>query len=225
MPDFGIPMILLTIVVVILFGSLFYVLFRYTKLQAEMPLLVQRSIEQWKENELQVVQRQLAESSETRAMVRVNDLAQEKWNVWRISEMDKIKEECRVLAEQGAQNQLIRWKATHETSIRQDAIDRSKATIVGRITEHIVPFLPEFCYNPKDARFVGSPVDFVIFDGLDEEELRRVVFVEVKTGSSALTKRERLIRDAIRSGRVEWSELRVPSKRDLVSNEELPIQT
>ena len=62
--------------------------------------------------------------------------------------------------------------------------------------------------NPKDAQFLGRPVDFVVFDGLDEGEVRRIVFVEVKTGVSTLTTRERRVRDAVRAGRVEWQELR-----------------
>jgi predicted Holliday junction resolvase-like endonuclease len=71
-----------------------------------------------------------------------------------------------------------------------------------------VPYLPAFEFNPKDARFLGRPVDFVVFDGLDEGDLRQIVFVEVKTGGSKLTSRERLIRDAIRDGRVMWKEIR-----------------
>jgi len=47
-----------------------------------------------------------------------------------------------------------------------------------------------------------------VFDGLDEGELRRIVFVEVKTGGSKLTTRERLVRNAIREGNVEWAEVR-----------------
>jgi predicted Holliday junction resolvase-like endonuclease len=67
-----------------------------------------------------------------------------------------------------------------------------------------------FPYNPKDVRFLGSPIDLVIFDGLAEGELRRIVFVEVKTGGSGLTHRERCVRDVIDAGDVEWAELRVP---------------
>jgi predicted Holliday junction resolvase-like endonuclease len=48
-----------------------------------------------------------------------------------------------------------------------------------------------------------------VFDGLDEGEVERIVFVEVKTGGSTLTTRERRVRDAIRQGRVEWKEIRV----------------
>ncbi len=79
---------------------------------------------------------------------------------------------------------------------------------MGRVFEQLVPYLPEFPFNPKDARFLGSPVDFVVFDGLDDGQVRRIVFVEVKTAASDLSTRERRVRDAIRSGRVEWSELR-----------------
>jgi predicted Holliday junction resolvase-like endonuclease len=35
----------------------------------------------------------------------------------------------------------------------------------GKVTEHFIPDLPDFAYNPKDARFLGSPVDFIVFDG------------------------------------------------------------
>lgn len=108
------------------------------------------------------------------------------------------------------------WKRDYVPSIRQDAIQRSQAVTLGKITEHFIPYLPDFSYNPKDARFIGSPIDFVVFDGLNETDVRKVVFVEVKTGTSALSTRERRIRDAIQSGNVEWIELRpaFPSKRE-----------
>jgi len=39
--------------------------------------------------------------------------------------------------------------------------------------------------NPKDARFLGTPLDFIVFDGLDEGEVRRIVFVEVRPAGRA----------------------------------------
>ena len=91
---------------------------------------------------------------------------------------------------------------------RKDAVQQSRAVRHGQIYEQLVPYLPDFQFNPKDAQFLGRPVDFVVFDGLDEGEVRRIVFVEVKTGGSTLTTRERRVRDAIRAGRVEWQEIR-----------------
>ena len=107
------------------------------------------------------------------------------------------------------------WRTTHARQIRADAVARSLAVTVGKVSEQLVPHLPGFGYNPKDARFLGSPVDFVVFDGLDAGTLERVVFLEVKTGAAALSTRERQVRDAIASGRVAWDELRITSKRQL----------
>lgn len=101
------------------------------------------------------------------------------------------------------------WKARYTATIRQDAVQRSQAVTAGKVHEQLLPYLPEFRFNPKDARFIGTPVDLIVFDGLAEGQVRRVVFVEVKTGSSALTGRERQVRDVIEARDVAWEELRV----------------
>lgn len=110
---------------------------------------------------------------------------------------------------------FVVWRARHAGAIRADAVAKSRAVTVGKVSEQLVPYLPGFGYNPKDARFLGSPVDFVVFDGLDAGALERVVFLEVKTGGAALSTRERQVRDAIESGRIAWDELRITSKRQL----------
>lgn len=111
---------------------------------------------------------------------------------------------------------VLIWKARHTGAIRQDAIQRSLAVTVGKVSEQLVPYLPDFHFNPKDVRFLGSPVDLVVFDGLDAGAVRRIIFIEVKTGASGLSTRERQVRDAIQAGNVEWTELRVPSVPELI---------
>ena len=105
---------------------------------------------------------------------------------------------------------LMVWltRPLRERAARKDAVLRSRAVIAGQVVEQLTPYLPSFPYNPKDARFLGSPVDLVVFDGLDEGALRRVVFVEVKTSGAKLTPRERAVREAVQGGQVEWLELR-----------------
>ncbi len=100
------------------------------------------------------------------------------------------------------------WKLRYTRTVRRDAVQRSMAVTVGKVYEQLVPWLPDFRFNPKDARFLGSPVDFVVFDGLSDGDVQRVVFVEVKTAGGDLSARERRVRDAIRAGRVEWVEHR-----------------
>jgi predicted Holliday junction resolvase-like endonuclease len=104
---------------------------------------------------------------------------------------------------------LLIWKARYTAMIREDAVQRSLAVTAGKVHEQLTPYLPAFPYNPKDVRFLGSPIDLVVFDGLAEGQLQRIVFLEVKTGGSSLTSRERQVRDTIEAGEVEWAELRV----------------
>ena len=101
------------------------------------------------------------------------------------------------------------WKARHTNAIRLDAVQRSQAVTVGKVSEQLVPLLPGFAFNPKDVRFLGSPVDLVVFDGLNDGTVRQVVFIEVKTGAAGLSPRERQVRDAILEKRVGWDELRL----------------
>lgn len=94
--------------------------------------------------------------------------------------------------------------------LRKDAVKRSKAVISGQVTEQIAPFLPDFPANPSDARFIGKPVDFIVFSGLSEnEKIDEILFVEVKTGKSLLSEREKEVKKAIEKGNVRYVEYRI----------------
>ncbi len=96
-----------------------------------------------------------------------------------------------------------------ERRIREDAIKKSEAVIRGKVTEHLMPYFPEFKYNPKDVRFIGTPVDLIVFDGLSEGEVKQVLFIEVKTGKeSSITPRERLVRNCIQNRTVNYEIIR-----------------
>jgi predicted Holliday junction resolvase-like endonuclease len=101
-----------------------------------------------------------------------------------------------------------KWKKEYEKTIRKDAASKSQSTLIGKITEHFIPYLPDFPYNPQDARFLGAPIDFIVFDGMSEGELKEIVLVEVKTNKGSLSKRERQLRDAVNGGKVKWTQVR-----------------
>jgi predicted Holliday junction resolvase-like endonuclease len=208
---------LLLLAAVITIISLIY---RYALLKAQMPVLVQRELEQWRlaaEFEMQERIRARVDDwrdKETQAILADAQRdalmqAHELFRDWCEKELEVLRREQRDLAVREAKSLLTEWKQEQERSIRQDAVHRSQAVTTGKVIEHLVPYLPNFNYNPKDARFIGSPIDFVVFDGLNDDEddqLRAVVFVEIKTGQSSLTRRERMVRDAIKAGRVRWVE-------------------
>jgi len=80
---------------------------------------------------------------------------------------------------------------------------KSSEVRTGKITEQIAPFLEDYPRNPRTARFIGDPIDIVHFD----ED--KVTFVEVKSGKSQLSKKQRNIRDLIKDGKVEFMIYRV----------------
>jgi predicted Holliday junction resolvase-like endonuclease len=58
---------------------------------------------------------------------------------------------------------------------------------------------------------VGKPVDFIVFKGMNQQEITEVIFLEVKSGKAKnLNPQEKRLREAIRSGRVSWAEFDIP---------------
>lgn len=92
---------------------------------------------------------------------------------------------------------------------KDEALERSRSVIGGQVAEQLAPFLPGFPGRVSEAKFLGAPIDYVVFDGMDEKDISRVTFVEVKTGSASLSAQERRLRDTIRDGEVRWVEHRV----------------
>jgi len=94
---------------------------------------------------------------------------------------------------------------------RQDAIKKSRAVLAGQLCEQVAPFLPNFPCSHDDVRFIGKPIDFIGFSGMSSEtgEIKEIVFIEVKTGNSTLSKREQEIRTAIEQKRVRYVEYRI----------------
>ena len=101
------------------------------------------------------------------------------------------------------------WKQELERC-GKEAIKRSRAVLGGKFTEQLAPYLPEFKYDPTEARFIGTPIDIIVFPGLANKLPECIVFIEVKTGDSQLTSTQRRIRDLIKDGKVNWEEMRLP---------------
>ena len=94
-------------------------------------------------------------------------------------------------------------------------MDASRAVLKGKIAEQIAPLLPGFLakYNPADARFIGSPIDYLIFRNLskgeDSEDPVEIVLLDVKTGNAGLNPIQKKIGDATASKRIRFDVLRI----------------
>ena len=101
------------------------------------------------------------------------------------------------------------WEAQIEKE-RKDAIAKSRATLGGLFSEQLAPYLPDFPYSPSEVRFIGKPIDFIVFKGADSKNIDEVVFVEVKSGKSKINSHEKNLKNAIEKKRVRWEEYRIP---------------
>jgi predicted Holliday junction resolvase-like endonuclease len=97
----------------------------------------------------------------------------------------------------------------HARRARRDAVGHARATLHGQVSEQLAPLLPGFDYDASDARFLGAPIDYVVFDGYTAGDDVEVVLVEVKTGRAKLSKGERRVRDAVRRGHVRFETVRL----------------
>ena len=116
--------------------------------------------------------------------------------------------------EQRYRADLERWKIESAAEIRKDSVNRSRSTLKGKIGEQMAPLLPSFGYLPADARFIGSPVDYIIFDGLsavaDEKGSSiRIVFMDVKHGSATLSRTQRVIKKSVEERTITWQTLHI----------------
>jgi predicted Holliday junction resolvase-like endonuclease len=128
---------------------------------------------------------------------------------------------------------LIKLQKTHESdkkSMEQNfaktlvkSTEGQRSGVKGKIGEQMAPFFPEFTtkYDPSDARFLGSPIDYVIFKNMSKFDKKRkdenpieVVLVEVKTGKSKkLTDLEAAIKKAVDSKNVSFEQINLSDKK------------
>jgi len=99
--------------------------------------------------------------------------------------------------------QWLMYNSERTKRIKADSGRISANVTKGLAVESLIPFSKDFDYDWKDARFIGSPVDFLVFAS------DKVVFFEVKTGKSRLNERQQNLKKLIENKQVYWEEVRI----------------
>ena len=86
--------------------------------------------------------------------------------------------------------------------------EKSKKTSLtvkhGKLLEHFIPWIKKlFPYPPERFRFIGDPIDGILF-GDD-----KILFLEFKTGGSKLNQRQKQIKSLVERKKIEWEEVRL----------------
>ena len=92
---------------------------------------------------------------------------------------------------------------------RKDSVKKQRATIKGQISETLAPWSMTVVDSVSELNFLGNPIDFIGFKGLDGKGDVDIKFIEVKSGKSKLNQNQKRVRDAVIAKRIEWVETRI----------------
>jgi predicted Holliday junction resolvase-like endonuclease len=118
-----------------------------------------------------------------------------------------LKENVNVLEKENLQ---LKDSLEAETLRNNEVLSQKKSSEVkvGAITENLVPLLHGLPYDATNLKHLGQPLDYVYFDYNGPEGVE-IVFIEVKSGKAKESKRQKLLKNAIKLGKVHYEELRV----------------
>ena len=82
----------------------------------------------------------------------------------------------------------------------------SKSVNAGKLLEKVFPTMKDFKWELSDCRFLGEPVDLIIFNGLTAGKVDSINFLEVKSGAARLNEHQKSIKEAIVNNKVKFEE-------------------
>jgi len=103
---------------------------------------------------------------------------------------------------------FIAWRLYSRIKELRNELKSSKSKLIsayvkfGKSFEYFVPFTKKFKGNLEKTVFLGMPIDFICFDK------DAIKFIEVKTGNSGLSIKQKFIKKQIEEGKVKFIEVR-----------------
>jgi len=101
---------------------------------------------------------------------------------------------------------------TRPTQIVEASVRQAGATNLGFILERIATTLPTFPLKSSECRSLFDPIDYVAFPGAGSGRVESIHFVEIKSGRSKLTPRQKEISEVVERGRVSLETYTVESR-------------
>src|SRR5437016_4776590 len=119
-------------------------------------------------------------------------------------------------ASERAQARFESWRTAGLRGIRRDALNAERSSLKERVGAEVAERMEPFPFVAADTRFIGHPVQFIVFDGHTEvkdhegETLRGVVFVSIANEGAIGDADARLVEECVTAGRLSWLTLSMP---------------
>ena len=96
-----------------------------------------------------------------------------------------------------------------EDELHEKAIERGRAKVPQLIKQCLCTDFKALSYDPYEMKAVMDPVDFVVFDGLNEgKEVRNVTFL-TRTPSAIMRPMIESLKTAVNNGSYDWKVARI----------------
>jgi len=80
----------------------------------------------------------------------------------------------------------------------------ARSVNIGLILERMLPSLEDFPFCCDDCRSLFDPVDYLVFEGLATGIVKKLLWIEIKTGDARLNTREREIKLLVEGKKLDW---------------------
>jgi len=113
-------------------------------------------------------------------------------------------------AKKTMENELLERLSELKASKERASSGAEKISIavgIGKILEKIIPTLKGFKMPINDCRFLAEPIDMIVFEGAAELKIKKITFMDIKTGNARLQPNQKAIRDVIQDHKVKFEVL------------------
>lgn len=97
-----------------------------------------------------------------------------------------------------------------EAKIREKSIERGRKKVPKLVKKCLCPEFKQLKYDPYDIKAIMHPVDFIVFDGLNEgDDLKRIIFLSRRPIDKIQTPTLQSIRKTIAKRNYDWKVARI----------------
>ena len=114
-----------------------------------------------------------------------------------------------MLAELDVLKEQIKEREADLKKILKEGPKRSERSAVssnlGTIMQNLLPYNKEFNKNipMTDSRFLSQQLDIIVFHGASQNDVKRISFMDAKTGKTGLEPNQKQIREIVKNGKVK----------------------
>lgn len=91
----------------------------------------------------------------------------------------------------------------------KEALQKSRNVVRGQVAEELLPLFPDFPYVLSDCKFIGRPIDYIVFEGMSDKRDTKegeitIVLADVKVNKSTRNPVQNAIKRAVEAGRIRF---------------------